>query len=224
MGLFSGLFKKNKGETRKSAALDTSGVTPDKPLPIGFKASWLCIKSKSSEDVVTKLNGLEPAACNWEDGLIKASESGFFVSPVVNGWVLVVGFPTFGWSETEVEVDALRDIASRFPEVQAYVSDRIVDLCGWAKFVGGELKRGYVWLGEAGEVQLNEGELTPEEQTLGFDKFINDNTADDEEWENTEFPDEMSVCDIAEVWGVDPLFKDDIYKPGVGFYCKGTDY
>ena len=68
-------------------------------------------------------------------------------------------------------------------------------------------------LGESGEIYMNSGAITPEEQELGFDSFIQ---SDDDDWEAVEFPDEDSVTNIAAAWGVDPWFSKGQYDCGVG--------
>ncbi len=228
MGLISDikkLFSKDEptktSEVKAAPSTADIDVTPDMPQPFGFKTSWLCIKSNSPEEVISKLRLMNAVPANWENGLGGAENGSFFVSPAVHGWVIVVGFPTFGWSEEEYELPALLDIAQHFSEVQAFASHRVVDLCAWAKFRDGKTVRAYYWLGEAGEVLVNEGECTPEEQQLGFDNFV---SSADDDWEEKELPDEMSVCEIAAAWGVDPMFSEGEYEAGTGYLCCGTDY
>ncbi len=197
-------------------------AVPDKPVPFAFKNSWLCIKSNSPEAVISELRLIDAVPTNWSSGMDGVDDGKFFVSPAINGWVAVVGFPTFGWSDdTELEQGALKDIAKRFSEVQAFASHRVVDLCAWAKFRDGKTVRAYYWLGESGEVLINEGECTPEEHQLGLDNFVG--SADDN-WDEKELPDEMSVCEIAAAWGIDPMFSEGEYEKGTGYLCGGTDY
>lgn len=189
-------------------------ILPDKPRPFGFKVSWLCVKANSSEEVIEKLGLKNAEHTNWEFGLSQVRDR-VFVSPPLDGYVLAVGYETFGiMPDVDEELEALKAIAVKFDEVQCYSSSRISDFYVWAKFVKGQLIRGYGWNGGEGMVYLNEGELTPQELSLGFGKFIQN---DDDDWDSVEFPDEESVVEIAAEWGVDPLFNDSDYPDAFGY-------
>lgn len=189
---------------------------PDKPQPFGYKSSWLCIKDTTPEQVILLLGLKNSVPANWASGMAQLGDK-VFVSPVVRGYVLVIGYDTFGYlSDAETEINSLAEYAKYFSEMQCFATHRVVDFHCWAKFVYGELTRGYGWLGESGEVYLNRGNITPEEQQLGFDRFIQ---TDEDDWESVEFPDEESVIDIAAAWGVDPMFSDGDYEYGVGYLC-----
>ncbi len=201
--------------TEKSAAVIDS--FPDKPQPIGYKTGWMCIKSASPEEVISRLGLKNAVPANWQSGLADQC-SRVFVSPVVHGYVLVTGYDVFFGGDAESELAVLDEIAQKFHEVQCFETHRIVDFHTWAKYVNGSLVRAYGWLGESGVVFLNKGEITPEEIQLGFDKFIQ---SDDDDWESVGFPDEESVMQIAAVWGVDPFFSDGKkYEYGVGYLCE----
>lgn len=64
-------------------------VIPDKPVPFGYKNSWLCVKAGSPEEVIEKIGLKNPRVSTWKDGVYG---SGVFVSPVLDGYVLVVGW------------------------------------------------------------------------------------------------------------------------------------
>ncbi len=186
----------------------------DKPRPFGYKTSWLCVKCDSSERVIEALGLKKAARSNWEFGLSQTRDR-VFVSPPLDGYVLAVGYNTFGFMRSvNDELDALKAVAAKFDEVQCYASHRVSNFYAWAKFVKGELIRGYVF-GEG--VSLNEGKLTPEEENLGFDNIIQ---GDEVDWENVEFPDEENVVEIAAAWGIDPLFEDNDYPEAFGYICE----
>lgn len=199
-----------------TAAKSAIDITPDKPQPFGYKTSWLCIRAESSEEVISALGLKNAVHSNWKSGMSHRDK--IFVSPVISGWVLVIGYDTFQGADAEVELVALAEIAKKFSEVQCFVTHRVVDFHTWAKLANGELVRAYGWFGESGVVYLNKGNITPEEQALGFDKFIQ---SDDDDWNSVQFPDEVSVIKIAAAWGVDPLFSDSrLYEYGVGYLCE----
>ncbi len=215
MSFFDKLFRKKPDEPSSTEQPQMSEMLPDKPRPFGFKTSWICVKCDSSERVIDELCLKNAAYANWEVGLSQTRDR-VFVSPPLDGYVLAVGYDTFGEFSVDGELKALRAIAARFDEIQCYASHRVSDFYAWSKFVNGELVRGYVWNGGEGKVYLNEGELTPEEENLGFDSFIESN---DDDWKNVEFPDEESVIEIADAWGIDPLFEDNDYPEALGYVC-----
>ncbi len=199
----------------KTAVRVLPDAFPDKPQPFGYKSSWLCIKDTTPEQVILLLGLKNSVPANWSSGMAQIGDK-VFVSPVVRGYVLVVGYDAFQGADAESEINSLAQYAKYFSEMQCFVTERVVDFHCWAKFVYGELSRGYGWLGESGEVYLNRGNITPQEQQLGFDKFIQ---TDEDDWESVEFPDEESVIEIAAAWGVDPMFSDGDYEYGVGYLC-----
>lgn len=220
MGFLDKLFGgERKNSAKPEAAVEKNNepqgieITPDKPRPFGYKTSWLCIKCDSPEQVISALGLKGAVPANWESGLSQTGNR-VFVSPAINGYVLAVGYETFGVRSSAEELSVLGVVAERFGEVQCYVSHRVSEFHAWAKFVKGQLVRAYGWNGSDGMVYLNEGELTPEEQRLGFDSLIQ---SDDDDWESVEFPDEESVIRIAAAWGINPLFDDRDYSESTGY-------
>ncbi len=224
MGFFKGLLEgllgggKTPAAELKAEAPATlkADIVPDKPVEFAFKNSWICVKSDSPQQVIEALGIKNVQESNCASGIDYADDMlhKVFVAPAINGWVLVVGYPTYDGSDPADDNERLAQLSQNFPELQAFETHRVVDLQMWAKFRQGMLVRGYGWLGESGEVLMNIGGLTTEEQQLGFDNIITDADAD---WDNVELPDEMSVCGIAAAWGVDPLFTGDSFPEGTGY-------
>lgn len=230
MGFFNDLFGKSKNmnkdkqpeqqkpakeiriETRAAAARPETGNAPDSPVPFGYKNSWLCIKASSPEEVIEKVGLKNPRVSNWNDG-VYGNHSGVFVSPVLDGYVLVVG-----WEGDIIDMNPARldELAGKFPELQYFSTHRVSDYHVWVKYVGGEMIRGYGYCGGEGEVLLNKGEVTSEETELGLDNLLSDNDAD---WDDYEFPDEENVLDVAAAWGIDTLFHKKTYPESTGFIC-----
>lgn len=196
-------------------------TTPDTPVPfVGFNG-WLCIKDATPQEVIRVLGLRNSQVANWESG-IKAADSGFmekvFVSPLINGCVLVIGYIPFGVKDSvDEELKILEKFADKFSEMTCYATQKTVDIHVWAKFVNGKLKRGYGWLGESGEIYLNKGNLTPEEHKLGFAKLITDPDCD---WETVEMPDMEHVFAIAKEWSISPDFSDVNVSESTGFVCE----
>lgn len=195
-------------------------TTPDMPRAFTGFNGWLCIKGATSQEVVAKLGLKNSQEANWESG-IKTAETNFmkkvFVTPLINGYVLVLGYIPFGVkSSVKEELEILEKFADKFDEMSCFATQSTVDIHVWAKYVGGKLKRGYGWLGERGEVYLNEGNLTPEEHRLGYNKLITDPDCD---WETVELPDMEHVFAMAKEWGISPDLSDITPTAGTGFVC-----
>ena len=196
-------------------------TTPDMPRPFVNFNGWLCIKGGTPREVIKTIGLKNSYEANWESGL-KAASDGFmekvFVSPLVGGYVLVIGYIPFGVKNSVKEELAVLDkIADKFDEMSCFATQSTVDIHVWAKYVGGKLKRGYGWLGESGQVYLNEGNLTPEEFKLGYNKLITDPDCD---WETVEFPDMEHVFTMAKEWGIAPDLSDVDGKEDTGFVCE----
>lgn len=201
MGFIDGLFGGKKG--RESPAI------PDKPVPFGYKTSWFCIGSNSPEKVIEALGLNDPVPSGWESGL----NAGIFVSPVLDGYVLVINYGDDIITENMEELDR---IGKCFPEVQYFSSHRVVEYAAWVKYLNGDMVRGYCWCGSDGEIFLNEGEISEEETELGLDNLLQ---STDDDWDSAEFADEENVLEIAAAWGIDTSFSKKQYPLSTGWRC-----
>lgn len=182
----------------------------DTPLPFGYKTGWLAIKGGTPEQVIDTLQLKNKIAANWQSGMKLAGEGQTFVSPLIDGYVLMIG-------PMELELEQLEEMAKNFEELQYFVSHRVVELHSWTLFRAGKLVRHYYYIGESGEVE-SIGELTEEEKELGFDSLI---MSEDDDWDEVEFPDEESVLEIAAAWGVDTSMQNHQEEKSVGYVCSG---
>ena len=178
---------------------------PDGPMPFGYKTAWLAVKC---EDPARVLAALEPSSCqtaNWATGLAAAyGGQGRFVSPCLDGFVLVVG--------GEELPEGGGRLAAQFPAVQFFASHRVSGYCRWGMYENGVLTREYCHAD--GALLRDEGGWTPEELALGFARFPR------QDWpEGEDFPDEEDVLDLAAAWGVDPRFEKKTYPPSTGWLC-----
>ena len=158
-------------------------VTPDAPVNLGYKVSWLAIKSDHSRAVLHALGLQEPRPANWASGIEAAyshgepgsAESLVFVSPPIEGWVLAVGSglpvpdqrdpKTQGAGEVDSRFDVLfAALAKQFSEVQFFSSYRVVGLAAWARARAGRIER--IFCFADGEVYANTGPQAAEEKTL----------------------------------------------------------
>ena len=185
---------------------------PDMPQPIGYKSTWMCIKGATPEEVIGKLGLKNAVPANWQSGLSECGNR-IFVSPVVKGYVIVVGYDIFDGADAEKELLKLAEIAKGFREVQCFATHRVAEFHVWAKFSLGRLIRAYGW---CDGVYMNKCSLTTEEAELYFDGLVQN---DEDDWENSIIPGEDEVMKIAAAWGVDPFFSDGGYECGVGYLC-----
>lgn len=222
MGYLDDLFLSSKyinKDNKKTNADETvnvpaNGIDPDLPVSFGYKCNWLCVKSNDPIEVINKLGLKNYEPSNWDKGIEMAYNGYRFVSPVLDGYVLVVNY---GMDILTVASELLDDKAKLFPELQFFVTQRVSDYHAWAKYVNGKMVRGYGWCGCDGKVFLNTGELTPEEKKLGFTNLLPTEEAD---WETHETPDEEYVIELAAAWGIDPAFSAKSYPKSTGYICK----
>lgn len=184
-------------------ALDT---TPDGPVPFGYQTSWAVVKCGSPDEVINALQ-LSGKRANWAAGLAAAEQGrGLFVSPYLDGYVLIVGRETW------------RVYPGCFDEVQQFDTQRVSDCARWALYRNGRKLREFSY--EDGDVTIDDGPLTTEEQTLGFDAFPRKyERRESIEQNELRFPDEEDVLNIAAAWGIDPRFEKKTYPPSVGWLC-----
>ena len=192
-----------------------TGNDPDLPVPFGYKCNWLCVKASSPLEVIEKLELKNPEPSNWDKGIEMAYNGYRFVSPVLDGYVLVVNF---GMDILTLAPELLDEKAKLFPELQFFVTQRVSDYHAWTRYINGVMIRGYGWSGCDGTVFLNEGELTPEEVRLGFVRLLPSEEAED--WSKYKTPDEEHVLELAAEWGVDPAFSNKNYQKGMGYICR----
>lgn len=189
---------------------------PDGPLPFGYKTAWLAVRCEDPREVADALKCQCREKANWQSGLLRSMETrgDLFCSPVLDGFVLMIGQGLFALTERQ---DELEKLAGRFPEVQYFASYRVSSCYCWARYADGVCVRAYGV--EDGKVSWDIGPLTPEETALGFDRFPCAGWEDS--WEDSceDFPDEEDVLDIAAAWGVDPRFEKTTCPPSVGWLC-----
>ena len=187
----------------------------DYPCPFRYKAAWYAIKGETPLAVIEKLNLSIVRKSNWESGLEQIhSNNNVFVSPSIDGFVLVIDFSGLSINDDHYMV---MKHARLFAEFYYFGSHRTVDYYAWAKFINGELIRAYSYVGETGDITWNEGRITNEELELGFDKFpiVDDSFNDD-----TEYPDEGCVIDIANLWSINPASNTLNLEKSTGYICK----
>ena len=184
--------------------------TPDNPRGFGFKNTWWALPSEDTEAVVDAICLHEPQPANWQTGVDHAYENDVFVTPPVDGWTLITGFrlPPNGQRPRDEVIEPLVHLSELFGTTLVFSTHRVVEYHVWAKAENGTLIRAYGYVGESGRTFWDEGPLTVEEEGLGF-RFFDERCPEaqnDSYWEreDLQYPDEMSVMDIAREWSVSP--------------------
>ena len=171
---------------------DVIDSTPDLPVSFGFKCIWLAIKTTDSSAVAKAIGLQRQKVANWKSGIEAAHDSQIFITPPINGWTLLVGVGLPDSSDGEGAIRMLESLSQEFGETQYFATNRVVELHAWARARDGKLCRVFCYVGERGEIVLNRGEITEEEQNLGL-SFTESN-----------MPCEEDVIAIAERWSVNP--------------------
>ena len=169
---------------------------PEEPVPFGYQLSWLAVRSTDPEAVLQALGGRPLRAADWNAGVAAAYAGERFLSPCLNGFVLVLG---------GAEEEQARRLAASFGTVEYFATHRVTEYHAWARYDGGRCARSYAYDGERGEVLRDQGPLTMEEIALGFGALPRQGGA---AYERP--PTEEDVLDIAAAWGPDPR------RPGGG--------
>jgi hypothetical protein len=125
---------------------------------------WLAVRSKNPQNIQAALGVQHARACSWSDALATPFEPRLFISPPVNGWIVVMGCDL---PDPADDIDEcykfLAGLSHKLGEVQFFARNRAVSHHGWARMDGGKVLRAYVW---AGETMWNQGPLTDAEREL----------------------------------------------------------
>ena len=132
---------------------------PFQPSTVRRPGCWLAIRAISPEAVKAALGVNRTEPCSWAEGLTGGHE--FFISPRVNGWVIVTGMalpnPTDDVDATFLFLTAL---SKQLGHVQYFYASRLLHHHAWARLDDGCVTRAYAW---AGETVWNQGiETLPE--------------------------------------------------------------
>lgn len=202
------------------AAVWTPGPD-DLPVPFGYKCRWLAIQGASPEAVMKALPLHDVHPAGWPEGIDAAYRGDCFVSPTIDGWVLVVStdLPDSGDSRhPNLLVPYVKALSKKLGcVVQYFGTHRVVEYHAWVWADRGQVRRAYGFIGEQGLTLMNEGEPTPEERTLDLvfadDPFLNLKDEDD-----LKTPDEEDVMTIAGAWSLNPTTLGEAgVRVGTGF-------
>jgi hypothetical protein len=168
----------------------------------GVKSAWLSVRSEEPDEVVRALGLDDVRPARWSvvpEVRRHPPEPPFpvFVTPPVDGWTLALLAPSLA----EADLD-LAELSRRFREVQKFATHRVVESHEWQRWVAGSPVRRYWWVGESGEIRLDDGEPAAAEGSLAHADDL------DRDWDELEFADEDTVLDVAAEWSLDPTTLD----------------
>ncbi len=130
-------------------------------------AAWLAVRSTNSKAVLAAFGLSYPLPCPWHQGI--AGEHELFISPPVNGWIIVTGsrLPQPGH-----DVDAcfhfLVRLSSSLGQVQFFMADALRRHHAWVRVENGIVTRAYAWVNET---VWNQGTKTIAEIELNMKCF-----------------------------------------------------
>src|SRR6185503_20162467 len=106
----------------------------------------------------------KPTPCSWEEGMTVAHEQKLFISPPVEGWILVMGSRL---PEPADDVDQcfrfIVALSRKLGHVQFFSVNRAVNHHAWVLADHGHVLRAYAW---AGKTLWNQGRITKAELDL----------------------------------------------------------
>jgi hypothetical protein len=172
--LFAWMFFLHRRASRQLNALTSTQTstalvptTPAFVLSVSRPTCWIAVRSVSPESVKEALGLNHSAPCTWIEGLL--GDHAFFISPRVNGWVIITGLalPT----PTE-DVDAcfifLSNLSRKLGHVQYFYAETFSRHHGWARLDDGCVTRAYAW---AGSTVWSQGVETLPEIEAGVKTF-----------------------------------------------------
>lgn len=161
---FIGIFLRRRARIAggpAAANVPPHAIFPQRP------ACWLAIRAATPERVRSALGLSRFVPCSWAEGM--TGEHEFFISPRVNGWVIVTGvaIPT-----PDEDVDEcfrfLVSLSRKLGHVQFFHAQRSLHHHAWARLDDGYVTRAYAW---ADGTVWNQGPKTFPEIELGLRCF-----------------------------------------------------
>lgn len=179
--------------------------------------TWLTVKSRNSEDVARSIGLIDLQSCASSIDLSTADPDIFFVSPPINGWVVVIGERL---PDPDTDIDEcfkfLSEMSERLGHVQYFHGNQALGHHAWVKFIERQVVRAYVWIGETA---WNQGSATLAEKKSGMTAFdyFEDDCDGYRNWEKVRQNIEQLPL-LASIWSIDPVVLLDRsvrVKPGL---------
>ena len=190
---------------RKTSFAGSTEISELAPFLFDRPSRWLAVKCANIHKVQAALGLNNPTPCPLSEGFSRLGEDKLFVSPPVNGWILVVGnsLPDMG-EDIDKLFRFLMRVAGELGSVQYFTSNRVLNHHAWVRIENNRVHRAYAW---AGETLWNQGARTAAERELEMKCYDYGHvplpypfTARDSHVANTE-----KVIQLAARWSIDPL-------------------
>jgi hypothetical protein len=180
------------------------------PVSFGYKCSWLAIKGLTPEKIIELLPVRDAQVADWSEGIAAAYEGQTFVSPSVDGWVLVVSTVFSSFSDQPSSfVEWLAAVSRRIDAaVQLFVTHRVVEYHAWCWADRGKVVRAYGWCGESGETVIDLGRKSKAEEERPLHVF-DDVPAEEGQEDKFVFPDEEYLLQLAGRWSINPAMLEE---------------
>jgi hypothetical protein len=178
------------------------------PSIFSMPSRWLAIKSGNPYVIQAALGLHKPTPCSWEEGLTVAQERKLFISPPINGWVLVMGTHL---PDPADDVDEcfrfLIALSRKVGQVQFFSANRVVNHHAWVQVHQGIVQRAYAW---AGRTIWNQGRKTSAEIDLGLRCYDYADAPEPTRFAQTDPCQHNTdrICLLAARWSIDPAAVD----------------
>jgi len=165
---------------------------------------WLAVRTTNPQTVQSALGLLKARPCSWEEGLSAAHEQKLFISPPVDGWILVVGSSL---PEPARDVDKcfhfIRALSQKLGLVQFFSLNRNLQHHAWVQADQGHIQRAYAW---ADKTLWNQGRMTKAEAELRLKCYDYGDSAERTYFAEADPPafNTERVSLLAARWSVDP--------------------
>jgi hypothetical protein len=182
-------------------ALGMAEIDEDKPIPFGYKTTWMAVKAGSIQAVASQFKGKKFIKTNWELGSKKSKLGKIFISPPISGWYLIVSslFPRCDSPGGVAETSRILRRLSKELGCAVYFSNyRVSSHYSWVYAENGRIKRAFSTTDS--EVKWDEGEK------IGIEtNFLYPHESEKESGTlKMDIPNEQMVTQIAGDWSVDP--------------------
>jgi hypothetical protein len=213
LGIFfaclAGYWVKRKRRAEPNEFFQNRRDTFERPAPFLFDrpSRWLAIKTSDIAKVQHALGLHNPTPCTVSEGMCATGKTGdrkLFVSPPIDGWILVVGQ---GLPDPADDIDRVYHFVMRLSNnlgaVQFFCSNRVLNHHAWIRAENNRIYRAYAW---AGETLWNEGEMTAAERELSLRCFDYGETPSIFPFSAREahFANAEKVALLAARWSLDP--------------------
>jgi hypothetical protein len=183
-------------------------IIPDNPIGFGYKSRWIAVRSVNQRSVAKALELIKLQDCNWESGFYAGPKKSIFLSPPIDGWILITGYglPYDNVENSHGRIKKILNTLSRsFGEAQFFETHRVSESHCWIISKNGIVSRSYSYDGCSGEYHEMLGD------TMEIEKRFNlyENVLDFDKSNDFDVPDEEIVIKIAEELSINPTNLDE---------------